>query len=237
MFTTPLVIATVVAATFGAAIGFLISHAISRPIITRLRAELADVIWKLTHDPLTGLHNRTGLRAVHAAAAAAEPQPLVAVLIDLDLFKEINDDHSHAAGDVVLKATAERIGHLSALYGGHAARLSGDEFAAIMPLGRNRLASIAEQITTVIAEPVEVHTDSGPITIAITASLGVAVTSSTEPLESVALHHADLAMYHAKQQGGNRHVIHQPGMTMPHHQRRNGPRLRDLRHHQRGSAE
>lgn len=110
------------------------------------RAELADAAWQLTHDPLTGLHNRAGLQAIQAAtASSAEPQPIVTMLIDLDLFKKVNDAHSHDAGDDLLKATADRIGHLAALYGGHASRLTGDEFAAIMPLGRTRLTSMAEQ--------------------------------------------------------------------------------------------
>ncbi|MCM4078284.1 GGDEF domain-containing protein [Paractinoplanes hotanensis] len=238
MFTTPLVIATLVAATLGAAIGFLISHRATRPIIARLRAELADAVWQLTHDPLTGLHNRKGLRTIHTAtAASAEPRQIVALLIDLDLFKEINDAHSHNAGDDLLKATADRIGQLAKLHGGHAARLSGDEFAAIMPLGATRLARIAEQFTAVIAEPIDVRADSGPVTVAITASLGIAVASSTDPLEGVALHHADLAMYHAKKQGGNRHVFHQPGMTMPGNRPRRGSRLRDRRRDQNGSGE
>lgn len=236
MFTTPLVIATLVAATLGVAIGFLISRGATRPIIARLRAELADAVWQLTHDPLTGLHNRTGLRAIHTAIAASEPRQLVAMLIDLDLFKEVNDAHSHTAGDDLLKVTAIRIGRLAALYGGHAARLSGDEFAAIVPLDHGRLTRMAELFTTVIAEPVEVHADNGPVTVAVTASLGVAVASSTDLLEGVALHHADMAMYHAKQQGGNRHVLHRPGMTMPSRRPRQGPRLRDLRRDQNGNG-
>jgi diguanylate cyclase len=234
VFTTPIVIATLVAATLGAAIGFLAN----RCVITRLRAELADAIWQLTHDPLTGLHNRNGLRTIHTATAtaAAEPRQIVTMLIDLDLFKEINDTHSHDAGDDLLRATADRIGELAALYGGHAARLSGDEFAAIVPLGGTRLASMAEQFTTVIAEPIEVRTDDGPVTITITASLGIAIAASSDLLEGVALHHADTAMYHAKQQGGNRHVFHQPGMTMPVQRPRRGPRLRDRRRDQNGSG-
>jgi diguanylate cyclase len=238
VFTTPLVIATLAAAALGAAFGLLLSRLVPRPTINRLRAELADAVWQLTHDPLTGLHNRTGLRAIHTATVASGArQPIVAVLIDLDLFKEVNDTHGHDAGDELLKATADRIGQLAVLFGGHAARLSGDEFAAIMPLRRHRLTSLAEQFTTVIAEPAKVQADNGSTTVTITASLGIAVASSTDPLESVALHHADTAMYHAKQQGGNRHVLHQPGMTMPARQPRRGPRLRDRRRSPNGSAE
>jgi diguanylate cyclase (GGDEF)-like protein len=238
VFTTTLVIATIVAATLGAVTGFLLGRLGMRSTLARLRVELAEAVWRLTHDPLTGLHNRTGLRAIHTATAASgNPQPIAAVLIDLDLFKDINDTHSHDAGDDLLRATADRIGQLAALYGGHAARLSGDEFAAIIPLNGHRVSSMAENFTTVIAEPIEVRTDNGPTTVTITASLGIAVTSSTDLLEGVALHHADVAMYHAKQQGGNRHVLHQPGMTMPGYRLRRGPRLRDRRGDQTGSAE
>jgi diguanylate cyclase (GGDEF)-like protein len=237
VFTTSVVIAISLAATLGAALGFLIGGGVTRPIIARLRAELTQAVWRLTHDPLTGLHNRTGLRVIHTAITeSVKPRQIATMLIDLDLFKEVNDAHSHHAGDDLLKATAIRIGRLAALYGGHAARLSGDEFAAVMPLGGTRLDSMAEHFTTVIAEPVDIIADDGPVTITITASLGIAVASSTDLLDGVALHHADTAMYHAKQQGGNRHVLHQPGMTMPARSPRRGPRLRDQRRTQNGSG-
>ncbi|MFC7279620.1 diguanylate cyclase domain-containing protein [Paractinoplanes rhizophilus] len=237
MFTTPLVIATLVAATLGAAVGFLTSRRKTRATIARLRDELADTMWQLNHDPLTGLHNRTGLRTIHTAvAASAEHRQIVAVLIDLDLFKEVNDTFGHDAGDDLLKATGSRVARLAALYSGKAARLSGDEFAVIAPLDTARLDHMALLFTSVIAEPVKVRTDKGPVAVTITASLGIAVASSTDLLEGVALHHADTAMYHAKQQGGNRHVLHRPGMTMPGHPTRRGPRLRDRRRTQNGSG-
>ena len=229
MFTTPLVIATLMAATLGAIIGFLTSRRATRQIIARLRDELADKVWQLTHDPLTGLHNRSGLRAIHTAIAASEHRQIVAVLIDLDLFKEVNDAYGHNAGDDLLKATAVRITRLAALYSGHTARLAGDEFAVIAPLDATRLAHMALLFTNVIAEPVEVRTDDGPTLVTVTASLGLAIASSTDLLEGVALHHADMAMYHAKQQGGNQYVLYRAGMTMPTRPPRRGPRLRDQR--------
>lgn len=229
MFTTSLVIATLVAATLGAVIGLLTSRRATRLIIARLRDDLADKVWQLTHDPLTGLNNRAGLRAIHTAIAGSEYRQIVAVLIDLDLFKEVNDAYGHDAGDDLLKATAVRIARLAALYSGHAARLAGDEFAVIAPLDATRLAHMALLFTNVIAEPVEVRTDDGPALVTVTASLGIAVASSTDLLEGVALHHADMAMYHAKQQGGNQYVLYRAGMTMPTRPPRRGPRLRDQR--------
>ncbi|WP_212990918.1 GGDEF domain-containing protein [Actinoplanes auranticolor] len=231
-------IATLVAATLGAALGSVMTRLATRLAVNRLRAELADAVRQLTHDSLTGLYNRTGLRTIHTAVVASgDPQPIVVILIDLDLFKEANDTYGHDAGDELLRAAADRIGQLAALVGGHAARLSGDEFAAIIPLGQHRPASLAELFTSVIAEPVKIPTDNGPVTVTITASLGVAITSSTELLEGVALRRADMAMYHAKQRGGNQHVLHQPGMTMPGRRPRRGPRLRDRRRNSSGNAD
>lgn len=232
MFTTPLLIATLLAAVLGAAIGFLTN----RCTVVRLRGELAAAVWQLTHDPLTGLNNRAGLRAVHAALAASSgTRQLLVVLIDLDRFKHVNDHHGHDTGDELLTITADRIRHLVDLHGGHAARLSGDEFAAILPADNTRLDSMAERLITIIAEPTTMTTDAGPVTLAVTASLGVAVASSTDLLEA-GLHHADLAMFHAKQEGGNRHVRYRSGMTMPSRPQRRGPRLRDQRHRQNGSG-
>jgi diguanylate cyclase (GGDEF)-like protein len=234
VFTTLLVIAIIVAATVGAGVGYLAA----RPTINRLRAELADAAWQLTHDPLTGLLNRTGLRTVHTAiAASGEPQPIIVMLIDLDQFKEVNDAHSHDAGDDLLMETADRLGQLTDSYGGIVARLSGDEFAAILPLRHHGIADIANRFNTVIATPVKIQADSGPVAVTVTASVGIAIVASADRLEDVALHRADTAMYHAKHQGGDRNVLYVSGMTMPDRERRRGPRLRDLRRDQRGGAE
>ncbi|MBO4209791.1 GGDEF domain-containing protein [Micromonospora echinofusca] len=238
MFTTLLVIATTaLAAVLGAVVGFGLGHLAVRPTLRRLRTELADAARQLTHDPLTGLLNRTGLRAVHTTiAASGDPQPIIVILIDLDHFKQVNDTYSHDAGDDLLTQTADRLGRLAATYGGSVARLSGDEFAAILPVRHHGITDIADRFTTAIAEPVHIDTDHGPTTVTVTASLGIAVADSTEPLEDVALHRADIAMYHAKRHGGDRHVLQLPGMTMPDREHRRGPRLRDLHRDQRGSA-
>ncbi len=233
MFTTLLVIATIVAAMLGVGIGCLAGQA----TINRLRAELADAAWQLTHDPLTGLFNRTGLRTVHTVLAeSGEPQPIIVILIDLDQFKKVNDTHGHDAGDDLLMETADRLAQLAHTYGGIVARLSGDEFAAILPVRHHPITGVAYRVNTVLAAPVEVQADSGSVTVTITASLGIAIVDSTDPLEDIALHRADTAMYHAKHQGGDQHVLYASGMTMPDHERRRGPRLRDLHRDQRGSG-
>ncbi|MEU1756734.1 GGDEF domain-containing protein [Micromonospora matsumotoense] len=233
MSTTLLVTAIPVAVALGTAAGYLAT----RRTVERLRAELADAAWQLTHDPLTGLLNRIGLRTAHTAVAAGPPRPLIVILLDLDRFKEVNDAHGHDAGDDLLMEVADRLGHLADAAGGTAARLSGDEFAAILPLRHHRLDDLADQITTAIAAPVTVQAANGPVTVTVTASVGMTITASTDRLEDGPLHRADTAMYQAKHHGGDRHLLYTPGMVMPEQGHRRGPRPRDLRRDRSGGVE
>lgn len=227
--------ASIVIATTATLVAFLLGRLTTWPAIRRLRAQLAEALWWLAHDPLTGLLNRTGLHAVHADLAPITPQPIVAVLLDLDQFKHLNDTHGHDTGDDLLIAIGDRIADVADIYGGAAARLSGDEYAAVLPVRGHDLDRIADTFITLIAQPVHLTTDHGTttVTVTVTASLGVAVVDSSDPFEDIALHRADIAMYHAKHHGGNQHAVYQPGMTMPDTTPRRGPRLRDLRQQHR----
>ncbi|MBB5871920.1 diguanylate cyclase (GGDEF)-like protein [Allocatelliglobosispora scoriae] len=237
MFTTLLVITTIHTAitfTAGACAGFALGYLAGWPTAEQLRAELADAVWQLAHDPLTGLYNRRGLRTAHTALATSDPsQPIIAVLLDIDDFKEINDEFGHDTGDELLTVIANRLEPLVAAYGGSLARHSGDEYAAILPARRYGIFEIGERIKAAISAPIQLHGQDGPETV-LTASIGIAFADSTEPLQA-ALHRADTAMYHAKTQGGNQHILHTPGMTMPDPKHRRGPRLRDRRHDHSGS--
>jgi diguanylate cyclase (GGDEF)-like protein len=227
------IICTAVTFAAGACVGIGVGIGVLAiwSIVERLRAELADAAWQLAHDPLTGLYNRRGLRTAHAAFAAAYPaQPIVAVLLDLDGFKDINDEFGHDVGDDVLIETADRLTPIAAAYGGEIARHAGDEYAALFPVREHGIAQIAEAILAAIGTPIEVQSDTGPVVVALTASVGLAVVDSSDPFEDVALHRADIAMYHAKRGGRNQHVLYAPGMTMPPSEARRGPRLRDLHH-------
>jgi len=216
------------------AVAFLLGWLTARPLIRRLRGELADAAWWLGHDPLTGMPNRVGFHAAHAALAST-PQPVVILLIDLDDFKAVNDAHGHDSGDDLLIEIGDRITEAADMYGGTAARLSGDEFAVMMPVREHGhdYGRIADFYVTTIAAPVELTSSDGPVKFTVTASIGVAIAETTDPLEDVALRRADTAMYHAKHHGGNRYAIYEPGMTMPTNAPRRGPRLRDLRQQRR----
>lgn len=240
MFPTILAIASIgaaiaVLAWAGIVLGFGLGCMAAFPTVARLSDEMADAAWQLAHDPLTGIYNRRGLRTAHATFAASHPaQPIVAVLIDLDGFKEINDDHGHGVGDDVLIEIAKRLTPIAAFYGGDIARHSGDEYAAIFPVRQHGISPLAEDLLAAIAAPIEVQTDTGPVIVDLTASIGIAVVDSSDAFED-ALHRADIAMYHAKRGGRHRHVLYTPGMSMPPSEARRGPRLRD-RHHEQSEA-
>ena len=113
----------------------------------RMQAQMTELA---LHDHLTGLLNRRGLSDRLAKALsdlAASGDTLSLMLCDLDDFKRINDEHGHPAGDVVLQATASRIGRLIDSQD-FAARIGGDEFVVIARVrdepARRRTAADAE---------------------------------------------------------------------------------------------
>jgi diguanylate cyclase (GGDEF)-like protein len=101
--------------------------------IRQLARTRDEAMYSATHDALTDLPNRVLLRQhLTEALAACRPDERVGlVFVDLDRFKVINDTYGHAAGDVVLKATAARLGQM-VRHGDLAARLAGDEFVLVL---------------------------------------------------------------------------------------------------------
>lgn len=145
-------------------------------------------------DPLTGLHTRAGWTA-RAEHLVAKHSGAVVVLVDLDDFKAINDTHGHAAGDMVLAATARR---LSTWCGRHgiAARLGGDEFAAIVT-DPGRTPGL-HALRTALDQPVMHH----GLALPVSASVGHCHRADLlVPALTDALSAADSAMYAAKGHG------------------------------------
>lgn len=158
-----------------------------------LLAELA------TTDPLTGLANRRQLDdALDRMAAEAKRyhQPLSVVLVDLDHFKAVNDEHGHEMGDLVLVEAAARLaGAVRAA--DLAGRWGGEEFLVICPHTDHRAAwTLAERCRHAIAE-------AAVADIEVTASLGVATLDATDDVRSL-VRRADLALYAAKSAGRDR---------------------------------
>lgn len=144
-------------------------------------------------DPLTGLHTRDGFTR-RATSLLKDPRAVV-VLADVDRFKDINDIHGHAAGDALLRATADRLAHYVGP-SGVVGRLGGDEFAAVVLDTRGTVADLLPVLHGVLARPVE----GQPPQVCTTVSLGWA-RAADFPGEDLSglLRRADEAMYAAKQ--------------------------------------
>jgi diguanylate cyclase len=203
--------------------------------IHRLRVRLANLTYAASHDPLTLLPNRLHAQWLFGLRAA-DQQPTIVALLDLDEFKQVNDTHGHQAGDQLLAAAADRLATAATRYGGHAARLAGDEFLLLLPV---RAGDPIEPVATILAEltkPVPLGPDpDGAYTPR--ASAGITLFDGVHGTWTGVLRQADIACYHAKNRRGG-YEVYSPGMSMPRPaaptQQRRGPRLRDL--HQETSA-
>ncbi len=147
-------------------------------------------------DPLTGVGNRRALTT--AIGDAQGPHGLA--LVDLDRFKILNDTFGHGAGDAVLQETAGRLAAM-ANPSSTVARLSGDQFAVLIPTGadpRRELQALADAITSAIDQPVTFEDGQ----LQTSATVGLALAEGGEHL----LRHADLALLGAKERGSRRIV-------------------------------
>jgi diguanylate cyclase (GGDEF)-like protein len=172
-----------------------------------------ELVFLATHDPLTGLPNRTLIldRVEQMLVRSRRTQtPVAALFVDLDNFKGINDTLGHGAGDRLLKAVAARlrgtIRETDAL-----GRLGGDEFVVIAE-GMSLAAGpelIAERMLEALAPPFTLD-ESQEARLAVTASVGIAM-GARESAEEL-LRDADIAMYRAKWDGKNRYVVFESTM-------------------------
>jgi diguanylate cyclase (GGDEF)-like protein/PAS domain S-box-containing protein len=175
---------------------------VARDITASVRAE--EELARMAHfDALTGLPNRALLqeRLKRAMARADRGQTLLAVMfLDLDQFKEINDSLGHAVGDAVLKETAQRL-EACLRATDTVARLGGDEFTILLEdvHTADEIATVAAKLLVAIAERVRV----GEHELHLSTSIGVTVYPLDDHDADTLLKNADLAMYHAKQEGRN----------------------------------
>lgn len=162
----------------------------------------AQLMHDATHDSLTGLANRAALRAALAGLrATGGPRSRAAIVfIDLDGFKLINDRQGHAAGDLVLQVTAQRIERL-APPACTVARLGGDEFVVLLDgVDPVTPVSLARSVIGAVADPIPF----GAQMLTVRACAGVAISDLPgDPVLGPAdlLQRADLAVYHAKRTG------------------------------------
>jgi diguanylate cyclase (GGDEF)-like protein len=158
-----------------------------------------------THDFLTGLRNRGSIidKLQHELARSFRSQkPVAVVLVDLDHFKQVNDDYGHSVGDRVLTEAARRMTASMRPYE-DIARYGGEEFLAVLSActvtGAERMA---ERLRRMLAdEPFQF----GDLELWVTASAGVASSHQlTDPAPDTLIRLADDALYRAKRNGRNR---------------------------------
>lgn len=147
-------------------------------------------------DPLTGIPNRRlFLERVAGAVATAGPgRRSVVCLVDLDGFKAVNDTDGHAAGDALLVAVGAALG-VAVRETDTVARLGGDEFAVLADVTGGSAALLADRLRAAVALAGGRHR--------VTASVGLAEVGPGDGVEDL-LHRADVAMYRAKNGGGDR---------------------------------
>jgi two-component system, cell cycle response regulator len=163
--------------------------------------------FQATHDGLTGSWNRSEIlemlrRELERGARSNTTTGIL--MLDIDHFKAINDTYGHLTGDAVLREVTQRISQAVRSYDS-VGRYGGEEFVIVLP-GCNR-----EQVDQG-AERVRAAVDGGPVRvnesqIAVTVSIGAAVTTHGAISEKEMLAAADLALYRAKEIGRNRTVV------------------------------
>jgi diguanylate cyclase (GGDEF)-like protein len=170
-----------------------------------------------SYDSLTGLPNRALLhKCLRQAVRPVSGQiPLVAlVLMDLDRFREINDTFGHSRGDRVLQQIGQRLRAVVPA-SGTIARLGGDEFALLLPgMDTDRVVQLIQMVNKALEEPFLV----GELSLAVDASIGIALAPDHGTNADHLLQRADIAMYLAKENGSG-HAIYAPGSD-PHSPRR-----------------
>jgi len=188
----------------GTNVGYAISY---RDIGERKQVE-AKLQHDAMHDVLTGLPNRAlfldRLTLAFSRRARRRDQGCGVLFIDLDRFKVVNDTLGHAAGDSLLVTVADRLRAILRPQD-TASRLGGDEFAVLIE-GIQSVADIETVATRVARELAQPYLVYGH-TLAVGASIGVALAGPDHTVPESLVRDADYAMYQAKQAGGARFEV------------------------------
>ncbi len=155
------------------------------------------------HDPLTGLPNRAQLKQqirIIVNRAALEKQRFAILFLDLDRFKMINDTMGHDAGDLLLKAVADRIRHC-VRESDFIARLGGDEFTIVLEniASPEGASNVAEKICRSVGQPFVFMQQK----MFVTTSIGISIFPDDGEDVSALIKHADSAMFRAKEKRNN----------------------------------
>ena len=183
-------------------------HGVTRDISERKRtAERIEHMAR--HDPLTDLPNRalfSDRLDVALSLSKRNGTRLALMFVDLDKFKPVNDTFGHAVGDVLLREAARRMrGCIRA--SDTVGRIGGDEFVVLLPVVEtpNDAIVVAEKLRAALVHPFEIDGRR----IGISCSIGIAIAPDDGRDEIELAKNADMAMYAAKQQGGDAVLLFQ----------------------------
>jgi diguanylate cyclase (GGDEF)-like protein/PAS domain S-box-containing protein len=168
--------------------------------ISAMKRHQAELTRVANYDPLTGLPNRRLFAdrfKLAMARARRSGRPLAVCYLDLDNFKQVNDNLGHDAGDQLLLTVTHSLTQVLRAED-TVARLGGDEFALLIDLDSLHDCDVAiERVMGAINLPVVV----GGVPLAVTASVGVTIYPSDDSDPDTLIRHADQAMYQAKERG------------------------------------
>jgi diguanylate cyclase (GGDEF)-like protein len=171
----------------------------------------------IRHDPLTGLPNRlAGREWLNGMIAEAEAtgRSLSVAQLDLDGFKQVNDTYGHVTGDKLLCLVAEKLQNLSRDFA-EIFRSGGDEFSLCAFDDGIRLKQIVEKLIDYLASPINIE---GRVVV-VGVSAGIAVCNEDRMSREELLRRTELAMYQAKEEGGNRVAVYHGAMDTALHER------------------
>lgn len=180
-------------------------------LFTRNREEL--LLRQARIDALTELPNRflfmEQLQKEIAQNQRSERR-LAVLYIDLDRFKMVNDSYGHSIGDELLREAGERL-HNCIYEGDTVARLGGDEFAVIISeLDSEQTAKfVAEKIIDILGQPFIINSKKN----VLAASIGIAIHPQDGETIADLMRNADIAMYRAKEKGGNQYIFFEENMN------------------------
>jgi diguanylate cyclase (GGDEF)-like protein/PAS domain S-box-containing protein len=183
-------------------------------VITDRKLLESKLIHDALHDPLTGLANRVLLRD-HLERALARhgrsPGTVALLFVDLDDFKQVNDQFGHAAGDQILCQVSERLRE-AVRADDVVGRQSGDEFAVLLDrvLGEDEAVVAAERILRELRRPFQL----GGRAVVVGGSIGIAVADERGMVAEELLIQADAAMYAAKRAGKCTFAVFEPRMPV-----------------------
>jgi diguanylate cyclase (GGDEF)-like protein/PAS domain S-box-containing protein len=181
--------------------------------VTEFKTVEERLLHDAVHDNLTGLPNRElfldRLEAVLGLAKADTAIKPTVMVIDLDRFKQVNDSVGMALADSILLTLSRRLGRLIKPHD-TLARISGDQFGLLVLSEREsaRITALAETVRRTVRAPITFNDRE----IFLTGSVGLALGDSEPQNADERLKDAELAMYHAKRNGGDRIDVYKPAM-------------------------